>query len=460
MTAGRITRRRWIAGVAGAAGASMAALLAACGGPSGDAFPPPRTPTPLGTAVYVPPPLAASPQPTGSVGAGASATVLPTARHGAPVPEFVRLLSFVPDDAGLHGGYLTVANPGAVRKLYAYDQVHSPADLQAQNIPPTDYANVLSGCPLSEFAGTTGPPGAWRDAFGYDSYDVDREIWAGRMPDAISHLEGAFDADGITAHLQMGRYAEVTTRSGLPYLAVRGDNEEDLRDARSALALGRMNRVAVARDRLIASPKTAPIEAALDTEARKAPALDGNATFRALAEALPNVTGLATAPPAALAPVAAAVPPDVLARFARGFMPLHPAELYAAGYTDIGTYQRTMHLALVYANTGDAATDAPEVLRRVTGFRLLRDSQPLIPTYASGATTRTLTGAGKGVLIVDIALLPDPPLSRFWLDTWQRGEIFLLLSPTAPGMPPPAMTVIPAPSGAPAMPPPAATPRP
>jgi len=423
--------------MAGMAGASMATLLAACGGPSGDAFPPPRTPMPPGTAVYVPPTLAADVQPS-SVGAGGAATAPPPPRPGTPVSEFVRLLSFVPDDAALHGGYLTVANPGPVRKLYAYDQVHGLADLQAQNIPPTDYVNVLSGCALSEFAGTSGLPGAWRDAFGYDSYNVDREIWAGRLPDAFSRLEGAFDADGITAHLQMGRYAEVATRSGLPYLAARGDNESDLRDARSQLALGRMNRIAVARDRLIAAPKTGPIEAALDVEARKAPALDGNATFRALAEALSNVTSLATAPPAALASAAATVPPDVLARFARGFVPLHPAELCAAGYTDIGTYQRTMHLALVYTNTGDAAADAPEVLRRVTGFRLLRDSQPLLPTYASGVTTRTFMGAGKGVLIVDIALLPDPPLSRFWLDTWQRGEVFLLLSPTAPGMPPPA----------------------
>lgn len=411
-------------------GASVAALVAACGGPSGESFAPARTPTPPGTAVYVPPTITGNAQPTSGAVFG---TVPPTPRRGAAVPDFVRMLSFVPDDPAMHAGYVTYANPGEVRRLYAYDQVHGPADLQVQNILSADYTNVLSGCALSEFAGTSGAPGKWRDAFGYDSYAVDREIWAGRLPDAASHMEGTFDPDAITARLQMGGYTAATSRNGIAYLTVRGDNEEDLRDIRSQLALGRMNRIAAAGDRLIASPKTAIIEASLDAEAHKVPSLDVNATFRALAEALIGVTSIATVPPAALATATATVRPDVLAQFMRGFVPLHTPELYAAGYTDSGTYQRTMHLALVYPNPSDAATDAPEVQRRVNSFRLQSGPQ-LIPTYANGATTRTVTTSGKGVLIADIALLPDPPLSRFWLDTWQRGELFLLLAPTLPGM--------------------------
>lgn len=445
--AGAMARRRLLK-LAGAAGA---ALLAACGGPTGETFPPPRTPTPQGTAIYVPPTIGGLPTATAGQVLG---TVPPTPRRGSPTPDFLRMLSYIPDDPQLFGGSLVFANPGEVRRLYAYDQVRGPGDLQAQNIPPADYANALGGCYLSEFAGGGGVPGRWRDAFGYDAYTVEREIWAGRLPDALSRLEGTFADDAITAQLQMGGYV-AALRSATPYLTIRADNEADLRDPRGQIALGRMNRVAVLRDRLLATPKTAIIEAALDTEARKTPGLDTNANMRALAGAFPNATSLATAPPDAVLSAAAVVRPEVYAQLTREYAPLRGPELLAAGYTDNGTYQRTLHIALVYANPNDANADAAELTKRVTGFRQLRTGRPLIPTTATGVASRVVSSAGRGVLVADLPLLADPPLSRFWLDLWLNGEIFLLLTSPRAAM----GTPVPATAGA-IIPPPVVSPRP
>ncbi len=420
----RAIARRRLLGVIAAAGA---AVFAACSGPTGETFPPPRTPLPQGTAPYVPP----TDSPATAAGAGGG-TVPPTPRRGTPAPDFLRMLSYLPDDPRF-GGYVAYANPGEVRKLYAYDQVRGPADLGAQNIAPADYANALGGCYLSEFAGRTGQPGQWRDAFGYDVYGIERELWAGRLPDALSRLEGGFDADAITTKLQTGGYTSAL-RSATPYLTIRADDEADLRDPRGQLALGRMNRVAVLRDRLLAAPRTGLIEAALDTEARRFPSFDANPAMRALAGAFPNVTSLATAPPDAVRNAASTVRPEVYAQLTREYMPLRGPELLAAGYTDSGTYQRTLHIALVYANAGDASADGPELTRRMAEYRQLRTGRPLVSAAASGVTGRIVSSGGRSVLVADLPLIADPALSRLWLDLWLGGEIFLLLSSPAPAM--------------------------
>ena len=126
------------------------------------------------------------------------------------------------------------------------------------------------------------------------------------------------------------------------------------------------------------------MEAALDTEARRLPGLDANPAMRALAGAFPNVTSLATAPPDAVLTAAATVRPEVYAQLTREYMPLRGPELLAAGYTDSGTYQRTLHVALVYANAGDASADGPEVTRRIAEYRQLRTGRPLVQSAASG----------------------------------------------------------------------------
>ncbi|MHB8645962.1 MAG: hypothetical protein ACYDAR_09275 [Thermomicrobiales bacterium] len=446
-------RRRALLGMAAAS--ALAALAAACGGPTGGTtFLPARTATPVAATSGVSPPNASA-SPTRLAATNAVGTIFPTPKQGAPVPDLLRMLGFVPNMQDPTGGLLSFltrwkgtlsfANLGAAKKLYGYDAVHAYSDLQAQKITLANYTNATNGCYLTDFTGVSYSLGDYRDAFGYDVFQVDREISAGQPLDHFSRMEGTFDAATIIAKLQAGGYA-LADQGGVPYYTVRGDSELNLSDPRGRLALGRMNRVAVDNERITAAPKTELMMDALDAETKKTAALDASATLRALATVLGTVTSMATIAPGAPGVVEAVLQPGQLAATTRGWGTLHPSELNAMGYTDAGNFQRTMHVALVYTNPSDAAADAPELVKRITGYRLLRAQQTLLPTHATAVTSRTATVGSKGVLVADIALAPDPARGRLWLDMlFQRDTLFLVPQPvSATGTPPP---ITPAPGG-------------
>lgn len=421
-----------------AAAGAMASLVAACSKPNGsttflgvgDATAPAVAPVGA-TAVPARPPTVAIPTiPPIVVSSGGTVVPMPTAKKGAPPPDLLRMLAFVPDRPDVWSGVLTYANVAEAKRLYGFETIRAFEDFKTQNVATIDYTNATGGCALSDFTGQLYATGQYRDAFGFDAFQVDREISPNGPPNNYSYMEGAFDAEMIAARLQAAGY-KPAMRDGAPYDTVRGDSEINLNDPRADLALGRMNRIAASRERIIAAPKTATIEAALDAEARKGATLDANPTLRALAAALVNITSLATAPPDAFALASAGLRPDEAAQLARDYRPLHPAELVAMGYTDAGNFRRTMHVALVYADAKDAAADEPELLRRYQNFRSLRTRQLLLPTYATGVTSRTVTVGNKGVAVIDIALQPQPALSRFWLSAWYGRDTPLLQLPTA-----------------------------
>lgn len=431
----------------GAAGSAVAALLAACGGPTGETFRsgPTATParnvsgTPAATVIATPTDLPAA-NPVG--------TVFPTPKKGAAVPDLLRMLAYVPNDQDPTGGLLSFlnrwkgtlsfANIAEVKKLYGYEKIRAFGDLQGQNIKVADYTNATNGLYLTEFTGLRSSQGEYRDAFGYDVFQIDREISAGQPPEVLSRMEGTFDAGAIVAKLQAGGYAQAS-QSGITYYTIRGDSELSLTDSRGRLALGRMNRVAADEERVTAAPKTELIVAALNAEAKKIATVDASASLRALATALGGVTSMITFPPGASDVVEAVLQPQQLAATTRGWGTLHAPELQAIGYTDAGNFQRTMHVALVYTNPSDAAADAPELVKRITGYRLIRSQQTLLPTYATAVASRTATVGSKGVLIADITLTPDPARGRLWIDMYaSRDTLFLIPQPiSATGSPPP-----------------------
>jgi hypothetical protein len=394
------------------------------------------------------PPAAVIVNPTDLPAANPVGTVFPTAKKGAPVPDLLRMLGLVPNEQDVTGGLLafltrwkgtlSFANLADVKKLYGYENVHSFSDLQAQNIKAADYANATNGCYLTAFTGVLAGQGEYRDAFGYDVYQIDREISAGQPPEQFSRMEGAFDATTIVTKLQAGGYA-AADQNGTPYYTIRGDSELNVSDPRSRLALGRMNRVAASAERVIASPTTALIAAALDAEAKRITTLDGSASLRALATTLSGVTSMVTFPPGASEVVEAVLSPQQIAATTRGWGTLHAPELQAMGYTDAGKFRRTMHVALVYTNPSDAAADAPELVKRITGYRLIRSQETLLPTYATAVTSRTATVGSKGVLISDIALTTDPARGGLWMQMFSnRDMLFLVPQPvSATGTPPP-----------------------
>ena len=432
----------------GAAAGALSALVAACAGPEGETlFRPARTPTAAGGTADS---ASARPTPASPVG-----TVVGAPPTGALVPNLLRMLALVPGGPGPSAGLatfqdrwqgtLSFANLGAVKRLYGFGEVRSFADLAARNLAPRDFTNATAGCYLTDFAGAPYAQGQYRDAFGFDLFQVEREISAGQPPDAFSRMEGAFDAGAVAAKLTAAGYAAADD-NGAAYYTIRGDSEiGSLADPRSRLALARLNRVAVSGERIVAAPKTALLAGALDAEKRATATLDQSQTLRALAAVLGDVTSMATVPPGSAEIVGAVRQPEQVSALTRGWGTLRVPELAAMGYTDKGEDRRTMHVALVYANPADAAADAPELVTRLTGYRSLRTGQPLLPTAATAVTSRTATAFTKGVLVADLALVPEPARGRLWIDLLlNRDTLFLVPQPLAARGTPGASASVPA----------------
>ena len=116
--------RRAVLGAA-AAGA-LAALVAACRGPEGETiFRPARTATPV-SAGGAAAPTDGVKAPTDLPAKNPVGTIFPVPKQGAPMPDLLRMIAFVPNVQDATGGLtsflngwkgaLTFANPGAVKK--------------------------------------------------------------------------------------------------------------------------------------------------------------------------------------------------------------------------------------------------------------------------------------------------------------------------------------------------------
>ncbi len=447
--------------VVAAAQALVGALLSACSGGKSPTSPPAPTGAASGTApastvgavpATSPATGAASASgiaPTGATAVAASAPVgtqtvstVATTTTGTP-SDLLRMLAFVPDNS-VAGKSLSFANISVPRQLYGFGTIHSFADFDAQGLKLIDFSNAIGGCYLSDFIGFANAQGRYRDAFGYDIFQIDREISGGLPPGYFSRMEGAFDVGAVTAKLQAAGYQNASA-GGTDYFMIRDDYQIDIKSPNGSIALARMNRVAVSKERIVAAPATPLITAALNAEAKKTPTLDQNPAYRALALALGGVTSMTTLPadsgaldPAAIVRGGSTDPQQIAAalrEYTNGWGTLAPAELTAMGYTDQGNNQRTMHVALVYPNPADAATNAPELVKRLRGYRSVLTQQPIMPKYVTAVVSRTVTDGTKSVLVADLTLASVPTVSRFWLQMYQsRDTLFLASGPlTLPG---------------------------
>lgn len=362
---------------------------------------------------------------------------LPIATASDPTSDLLRMLAFVPNAHG-HAdglgyfldrwdGWLSFTNRGAVKQLYGFADLRSFDDARQ-----AAFLQATNGCLDSSFTGVAfADHGEYRDAFGYDLFQVEREISAGQPVQDFAHMEGTFDVDTIAAKLRDGGY-QPARHADIPYYTVREDSQSNLKDPRSRLMLGQMNRVAVSTGRVAATSTTAIMEGLLDAEAQQTATLADCPTFRALAVALGDVTSMATCPNPSDT-IGAAFDPDLFAELTRDWGTLHTPEVVAMGYTDQGDFRRTMHAALVYANPNDAVADAPELVKRLTNYRSLRSPHDLlIPASATAVTSRTVTESDKGVLVADVTLVPEPERGKLWKDMlFGRDTLFLVPNPNA-----------------------------
>jgi hypothetical protein len=87
----------------------------------------------------------------------------------------------------------------------------------------------------------------WRDAFGFDLYQVEQAVEYAAPPLGLTIVRGSFDPDELRAAWAAGGYQPIDLDFGEAY-AVRADFEVDFADPGSRMALAYMNVVAIADD--------------------------------------------------------------------------------------------------------------------------------------------------------------------------------------------------------------------
>lgn len=390
----------------------------------------------------------AASSPTAAYGTACDTVLPPTAPPNAPASDFLRMLAFVPAPLDRWQRTISYAAPGLIKERYGLGDVRSYRDLQARGLSTGRFASYFGGCWSSPFAyNGLSTDRSERDAFGFDFYQVARDLSAGEppmflntepgrnRPPAFGRIEGVFDAVACIAVLQGGGYA-VAAYGEDAYFTTLGDGETDLKNIRSRLFPERRNRLATDAGRVIAAAATIMMEAALDAERGRVLALDSDPTMRALAFALGDATSIVTLPPdyadrsiaAARARSRSSVgTAQVIARGLRertaSWGTLHPPELLAVAVTDAGEYARTLHLACVYMNPDDAAADAPEIASRLTGYRVAPGNGSALPAGENFFTLRTETHAGWGIVVADASFLVMSDLNPAWV----QGTVTSLL---------------------------------
>jgi len=364
------------------------------------------------------------------------------ARDSEPLPstDFLRMLAFVPAPLDRWQYQITYAAPGAVRARWGMDDLTSYADVQARGLSTARFASLLSGCFDSPFAyNGLDTDGTERGAFGYDFYQVTREICAGEPPmfldtrtvrgppTAFARIEGAFDPDVVTAAVRAGGYTDAD-HAGTTYFTALDDNAADLVHIQSRLFPARRDRLVVDNARIIAAPATALMTDALDVENGQIPALNSDAVLRALAYALGDVASVATLPPdytdrsivaARIRSRSSIGTAQSIAQGLRestgGWKALRPSVLLSVAVTDAGVLRRTLHLARVYADPADAHADAPEIVARLAGYRVFPGGGNALVAGSNLFTLRVETHAGRGILVVDAPLVTAPDLNPAWV---------------------------------------------
>ncbi len=375
--------------------------------------------------------------------------------------DFMRMLAFVPAPLDRWQYQITYAAPGTVRARWGIGDAMSYVDLQAGGVSTAQFASVLSACFDSPFAyNGLDTQGTERDAFGFDFYQVAREICAGEppmvldthtmrdQPAAFARVEGAFDPDAVAVALHNAGYIDAD-HVGLPYFTTLDDNAEDLMHIQSRLFPARRNRLAVNDARIIAAPTTLLMADALDAEAGRVPTLDNDPALRALAFTLGDVTSVATLPPdytdrsiaAARAHSRNSIgTAQVIARGLRentgDWQALRPPALLAVAFTDASVLRRTLHLVRVYTNPPDATADVAGVTARLSGYQIVPGGGNALAPPRDGAALFTVgaeTYAGRGVLFVDAPLMTTADLNPAWVQTTVQSLIpaFALDDPDA-----------------------------
>ncbi|MFQ3536274.1 MAG: hypothetical protein SNJ58_10390 [Aggregatilineales bacterium] len=312
------------------------------------------------------------------------------------------LLRQVPDNAESRS-IIWFGSPGALKRTLNV-QVTSREALD--RLPLTQRATYLSEIGrlvyFSEQSGLARAP-EWLATFGIDSFAIEQELTVGQPPSQIAVLEGAFDVNGISAALQNVGY-QAQTVSGVPIFAI-GDDNRAPSGIVGSLAADKLNRIALAPNRIVTAASSSTLAAALSP----APSLAENPIYAALA------TGLE-----ARSVLICAVLFDgaFAARELVGTAPSAPGGLPAYSAGAIGYYRngstRTLTFALAYADPNTAEQAGTALVERLGTY--ISPEQPERPLFAGWQfVTEIEQSSGVSLLKVSANMPEDSDVAWVWL---------------------------------------------
>ena len=362
------------------------------------------------------------PGPPGTPGASPTPLANPTAS---------RMLALVPQRAPLPGvDGIWFADVARQKGNYGFADITSQAAfMRLSDDRRLTFNNTIAALPLPEDAGRTyAALPAWREATGYDFWQVDRTIQAGSPPQLWTRLEGRFNRAGITGALQGAGHQSVSYQEAT--ILMRGQDGQlvDLPLPLTHYTLARLNRVVLEEGALTATSQTALAQAGIDVRAGRVPSFAADPDYAALLAALGPVVGAMLLPPTAFYgapnPSARPTPTPTPARTATPVADrLPPYNLVGLGLRDDGK-DHAMVIALLYANQADARTGATVLLRRLASYRLTVSGQRLSERAEPG-DAELVAANGRTIVVVPLQISDEPSLS-LWLRMYANRDYAFL----------------------------------
>lgn len=350
--------------------------------------------------------------------------------------DLLRMLAFVPDRARYREGGVWFGDKGRFFAVNDLPPVRSLDDLETLSQEERrQWMRLSNGIWASNFSGYRyAVTGRWRDAFGYDWFQVEREITAGQPPEWFGIMEGTFDADEIKDALDDLGYQE-DEYQGAAYYHVRDDFEIDLKDEGSRLTLAALNRMVVGETMILAAPATGILERVLDVQAGRRDSLADNPAYAALARAMGPVVSAAFLEGEQFhdwrASLPARLPPEVRDKLKeqldlQGKL-LHPYDLVGFGYLDDG-YDQAILVALAYDDAEYAEADASMLSHRLEDAPSLVRPERMLSDYWLVGEPEVHSFEDGSVLAIRLELDNEAPPGLWLRMLLQRDVLFLAVN--------------------------------
>ena len=344
--------------------------------------------------------------------------------------NLVRLLASVPDEPYCRQGPIYFGDRHQLATVHALPPLASMGDLA--NLPTEQlnrWLNALGSVWSSRFSGFPSTTTDWRDTFGYDWFQIDREITVGEMPKAFSVMEGALDRQVIQAALARLGY-EQAQYEGISYYRIHQDYGTDLDEPVGRLAVSHLNRVVVGDGILIAAPADDVLKPVLDARAGRREALADDPEYLALARAMgPALSAVLYAGEQFYEwPVTSTkAPAELLLDIQAGYEddPLHRYSLVGLGFVDDGQ-QQSLVVALVYDDPQEAKADGPTLAARLGRVPNLQARDETLSDYWVVGGPQLHSFKEGSVLTVQLALKDEAP-QALWAWMLSQHNLYFLV---------------------------------